>query len=70
MNDKPLVWHYGLMAERWAEFNHEAREVPYLLSKIKQYGQPVLDLVVERGESFYRCCSKAFTLMVVTSLKI
>ncbi len=44
MADDPLVWHYGLMAERWAEFNHEAPEVPYLLEKIEQYGQPVLDL--------------------------
>ena len=24
MSDEPLVWHYGLMAERWAEFNNEA----------------------------------------------
>jgi SAM-dependent methyltransferase len=44
MNDNPLVWHYGLMAERWAEFINEAPEVPYFLSKIEQYGQPVLDL--------------------------
>ena len=29
MIDEPLVWHYGLMAERWAEFINEAREVPY-----------------------------------------
>jgi len=44
MAENPLVWHYGLMAERWAEFINEAREVPYFLSKIEQYGQPVLDL--------------------------
>lgn len=44
MTDNPLVWHYGLMAERWAEFNNEAREVPYFLARIEQYGQPVLDL--------------------------
>jgi SAM-dependent methyltransferase len=44
MNGNPLVWHYGLMAERWAEFINEAPEVPYFLSKIEQYGQPVLDL--------------------------
>ena len=49
MNDNPLVWHYGLMAERWAEFNTEAREVPYFLSKIEQYGQPVLDLACGTG---------------------
>ncbi len=49
MTDIPLVWHYGLMAERWAEFNHEAREMPYFLSKIEQYGQPVLDLACGTG---------------------
>ena len=30
MTDEPLVWHYGLMAERWAEFNNDAPEVPFL----------------------------------------
>lgn len=49
MTEDPLVWHYGLMAERWAEFNNEAREVPYLLGKIEQYGQPVLDLACGTG---------------------
>jgi SAM-dependent methyltransferase len=49
MTDDPLVWHYGLMAERWAEFNNDAREVPYLLGKIEQYGQPVLDLACGTG---------------------
>lgn len=49
MSDEPLVWHYGLMAERWAEFNNEAREVPYYLSKIEQFGQPVLDLACGAG---------------------
>ena len=32
------------MAERWAEFNIKAREVPYFLRQISLYGQPVLDL--------------------------
>ncbi|MFN8445365.1 MAG: class I SAM-dependent methyltransferase [Caldilineaceae bacterium] len=49
MTDTPLVWHYGLMAERWAEFINEAREIPYFLSKIEQYGQPVLDLACGVG---------------------
>lgn len=38
MNDEPMVWHYGLMAERWAEFINDAREVPFFLRKIAQYG--------------------------------
>lgn len=49
MTDDALVWHYGLMAERWAEFINEAREVPYFLGKIEQYGQPVLDLACGAG---------------------
>ena len=44
MNDEPLVWHYGLMAERWAEFIHEAREAPFYLQEIARFGQPVLDV--------------------------
>ena len=49
MSDEPLVWHYGLMAERWAEFITEAREVPYFLQQIGRYGQPVLDLACGTG---------------------
>lgn len=44
MTDEPLVWHYGLMAERWAEFITEAPEAPYFLDLIARFGQPVLDL--------------------------
>ena len=49
MNDEPVVWHYGLMAERWAEFIHDAREIPFFLKKIAQYGQPVLDAACGTG---------------------
>jgi SAM-dependent methyltransferase len=49
MVDNPLIWHYGLMAERWAEFNTEAREAPFFLQKIAQYGQPVLDVACGTG---------------------
>lgn len=34
MTDEPLVWHYGLMAERWAEFNNDAPEVPFFHNAI------------------------------------
>lgn len=47
--DEPQVWHYGLMAERWAEFNNEAREVPFLLQVIRRFGQPVLDVTCGTG---------------------
>ena len=47
--DDPIVWHYGLMAERWAEFNTEAREVPFFQQQIAQFGQPVLDVACVTG---------------------
>ena len=37
------------MAERWAEFNTEAREAPFFLQEIARYGQPVLDLACGTG---------------------
>ena len=46
---EPFDWHHGLMAERWAEFNTEAREAPFLLQEIARYGQPVLDLACGTG---------------------
>jgi SAM-dependent methyltransferase len=49
MDDDPLVWHYGLMAECWAEFNTAAREVPFFLQEIARYGQPVLDVACGVG---------------------
>ncbi len=42
--DQPLVWHYGLMAERWGEFLTDAPELPFFQREIARYGQPVLDL--------------------------
>jgi len=49
MTDEPLVWHYGLMAELWAEFIHDAREAPFFLQAIARYGQPVLDVACGTG---------------------
>lgn len=49
MTDEPQVWHYGLMAERWAEFITDAREVPFFLQEIALYGQPVLDVACGTG---------------------
>ena len=44
MNAIPSVWHYGLMAEYWAEFLCDAPEVPFLSALIARSGEPVLDL--------------------------
>jgi SAM-dependent methyltransferase len=49
MTDEPQVWHYGLMAERWAEFITDAPEVPFFLQEIARYGQPVLDVPCGTG---------------------
>ena len=49
MADDPLTWHFGLMAEYWAEFNTEAREAPFFLQQIARFGQPVLDLACGTG---------------------
>jgi len=49
MNDEPVVWHFGLMAERWAEFITDAREIPFYLQEIARYGQPVLDVAFGTG---------------------
>ena len=40
----PPVWHYGLMAERWAEVLHDAPELPFFRRAIERFGQPVLDV--------------------------
>jgi SAM-dependent methyltransferase len=44
MTDEPVVWHYGLMAERWAEYISDAPELPFFEKAIAQFGQPVLDV--------------------------
>jgi len=49
MTDDTLVWHYGLMAERWAEFDNDAPEAPFFLQEIEKFGQPVLDLACGTG---------------------
>jgi SAM-dependent methyltransferase len=49
MTDEILIWHYGLMAERWAEFSTEAREAPFFLKQIARFGQPVLDVACGTG---------------------
>jgi SAM-dependent methyltransferase len=48
-NDEPLVWHYGLMAERWGEAITDAPEVPFYLKEIERHGGPVLDVACGSG---------------------
>ncbi len=49
MTDESVVWHYGLMAERWAEFTIDAPELPFFLRQIARFGQPVLDVACGTG---------------------
>ncbi|MBC8160240.1 MAG: class I SAM-dependent methyltransferase [Roseiflexaceae bacterium] len=44
MSDTTVVWHYGLMAERWALFSIDAPELPFFHQAIARFGQPVLDV--------------------------
>ena len=46
---EPHTWHYGLIAETWAEFSHETPELAFLEKQITGYGQPVLDLACGTG---------------------
>jgi len=44
MNDEPVSWFYGLMAERVAEFTPNPHQLPFFKREIERFGQPVLDL--------------------------
>jgi SAM-dependent methyltransferase len=49
MTGEPIVWHYGLMAERWAELITETPELDFFRKAIDRFGQPVLDLACGPG---------------------
>jgi SAM-dependent methyltransferase len=49
MNDRPQTWHYGLVAQYWAEFNVEGPEIAYYQKLIERYGQPALDVACGTG---------------------
>ena len=40
--DTPQTWHYGLVAEWWAEFNTDGPEIEYF-GRFVERGQPALD---------------------------
>src|SRR6187402_444599 len=44
MNHPPQSWHYGLVAQYWAEFNLDGVEIAYYQKFIERYGQPALDV--------------------------
>jgi SAM-dependent methyltransferase len=42
VNSTPQTWHYGLVAEWWAEFNLDGPEIDYF-GRFVESGQPALD---------------------------
>ena len=49
MTEEPQTWHYGLVAQWWAEFNVEGPEIAYHRRFIESYGQPALDVACGTG---------------------
>ena len=49
MTEQPQVWHHGLVARWWAEFNTDGPEIQYFRSLIDRSGQPVLDAACGTG---------------------
>lgn len=51
MADQPQTWHYGLIAQYWAQFNDDFRphEIPYFRGFIEDGGQPALDVACGTG---------------------
>ena len=49
MTDEPVSWHFGLMAESWAECPCEAPELTFFQQEIARHGQPALDLACGIG---------------------
>jgi SAM-dependent methyltransferase len=49
MTNEPMIWHYGLMAERWGTTILDAPELPYFRQAIDRFGEPVLDVACGAG---------------------
>ncbi len=43
MADSVKIWHYGLVARWWAEFNEGGEDVDYFREAIRRSGEPALD---------------------------
>jgi SAM-dependent methyltransferase len=49
LSDSPKVWHYGLVARWWAEFNHDGPEIDFFRGYIERGGGPALDAACGAG---------------------
>jgi SAM-dependent methyltransferase len=43
-NATPKTWHYGVVAQWWAEFNQDGPEIAYYQKLIQRFGEPALDV--------------------------
>ena len=44
MKSEPQTWHYGIVAQHWAEFHLDGPEIAFYQMLIERYGQPALDV--------------------------
>ena len=49
MTQDPQVWHYGLVARWWAEFNIDGPEIAYFKALIERFGELALDVACGTG---------------------
>jgi SAM-dependent methyltransferase len=49
MTETSQVWHYGLVARWWAEFNTDGPEIQYFKALVQRFGQPALDVACGAG---------------------
>jgi SAM-dependent methyltransferase len=49
VTNEPQTWHYGLVAQWWAEFEIDGPELAYHRTFIETHGQPALDIACGTG---------------------
>jgi len=54
MTNEPQTWHYGLVAQWWAEFSYEGQEIAYYQKLIERCGRPALDVACGTGRLLLR----------------
>lgn len=57
---KPVTWHYGLVAEWWAEATARPEELAYYERALRRYGEPALDLACGTGRILVPMLERGF----------